>query len=92
MKIKYGTFSLTKIITIKLKVLKDRLEFTVIGDANPTINHKSVILRHFHSIQDVITLVYTVLTATRHAPPTVKTAHVTYKVERVLTVNQDGLE
>lgn len=37
-------------------------------------------------------LVYTVLTATRHAPPTVKTAHVTYKVERVLTVNQDGLE
>lgn len=42
--------------------------------------------------KDVIMLVHTVLTATRHAPPTVKTAHVTYKVERVLTVNQDGLE
>lgn len=37
-------------------------------------------------------LVSTVETATRHAPQTVKTARVTYTVERVLIVNLDGLE
>lgn len=37
-------------------------------------------------------LVYTVLTVTRHAPPIVKTAHVTYRVECVPHVKLGGLE
>lgn len=36
--------------------------------------------------------VYTVRTVTRLAPPTVKTTHVTYKMERVLRVYPDGLD
>lgn len=57
------------------------------------INHISVILvRYFHFIQGVIMQVSTVLTVTRHAPPTVKTTRVIYRVGRVLTVNLDGLE
>lgn len=59
----------------------------------PIINHISVILLHyFHFMQDVIMLVPTVLTATRHAPPIVKTTRVTYRMDRVLNVNVDGLE
>lgn len=47
---------------------------------------------YFHYIQDVIMLVSTVVTATRHAPPIVKTTRVTYRMEHVLTVNLDGLK
>lgn len=50
----------------------------------------SIILVHF--IQGVIMLVSTVVTATRHVLQTVKTARVTYGMERVLTVTLDGLE
>lgn len=59
-----------------------------------TLTYKiSIILVHyFHFIQDVIMLVSTVVTAKRHVPPIVKTARVTYKMERVLTVNLVGLE
>lgn len=39
----------------------------------------------------VVKPVSTVETATHNAPPTVKTAHVTYNVDRVFTVNLDGL-
>lgn len=57
------------------------------------INHISVILVHyFYFMQDVIKLVFTVLTVTHHVPPIVKTTSVTYRVDRVLTVNPDGLE
>lgn len=35
--------------------------------------------------------VSTVLTATHHVPPIVKTTRVAYRAERVLTVNLDGL-
>lgn len=59
----------------------------------PTINRNSIISVHyFHFIQDVIMLVCTVLTATRHAPAIVKTARVTSRMEHVLIVNLDGLE
>lgn len=57
------------------------------------INHISVILVHyFYFMQDVIKLVFMVLTVTHHVPPIVKTTRVTYRVDRVLTVNPDGLE
>lgn len=59
----------------------------------PINNHISVSLIHyFYFIQGVIMLVCTVLTATHHAPSIVKTPRVTYKVDRVLAVNLDGLE
>lgn len=37
-------------------------------------------------------LVSTAVTVTLRVPQTVKKAHVTYRVENVLTVNLDGLE
>lgn len=43
-------------------------------------------------MQVVVKPVSTVVTVTHHAPKTVKTAPVIYKVDRVLTVNLDGLE
>lgn len=43
-------------------------------------------------MQVVVKPVSTVETATHNAPQTVKAARVTYTVEHVLTVNQDGLE
>lgn len=42
--------------------------------------------------KDVIMPASTVLTVTRHAPPSVKTTRVTYRMDRVLTVSLDGLE
>lgn len=43
-------------------------------------------------MQVVVKPVYTVVTVTHHAPKTVKTTRVIYRVDRVLTVNLDGLE
>lgn len=43
-------------------------------------------------MQVVVKPVSTVVTVTHHAPKTVKTAPVIYKVDRVLTANLDGLE
>lgn len=42
-------------------------------------------------IQDVMMLVSTAVTVTLYVPQTVK-SRVTYRVERVLTVNLDGME
>lgn len=43
-------------------------------------------------MQVVVKPVSTVVTVTHHAPKNAKTAPVIYKVDRVLTVNLDGLE
>lgn len=43
-------------------------------------------------IKGATNLEYTVVTVTWHVPPTVKTTHVTYKMETVIHVNPDGLE
>lgn len=84
---------------------KDKLEFTAeyvdhlwmvgtIGNANlfyqSDINFCSV--HNFYFIQDVIIPVSTAVIVTRHVPPTVKTTLVTYRVERVLIVHEDGLD
>lgn len=46
----------------------------------------------FVAKKDVTMPVSTVVTVTHHVPKTVKTALATYRVERALTVNLDGLE
>lgn len=43
-------------------------------------------------LKGVSNLEYTVVTVTWHAPPTVETTRVTYKMETVIHVNPDGLE
>lgn len=43
-------------------------------------------------IKGVTNLEYTVVTATWHVPPTVKTTYVTYKMGTVIHVNPDRLE
>lgn len=54
----------------------------------------SLFLQSYVKLQfkDVIMPVSTVLTVTHHAPPIVKITRVTYRLDRVLTVNLDGLE
>lgn len=51
-----------------------------------------ICVNYFDFNQDVKMLVSTGVIVARHAPPIVRTTSVTYRVDRVLNVNLDGLE